>query len=98
MSLPFLHVLQSLCGLASYEEEKARFVYVCECSNGKKVIKWVGQSIYCICGVFRKTLFNQTNTNTVEPRNNSPAFEGSPSIKVNILRSQMMVFKVNLGS
>ena len=33
-------------------------------------------------------------TYTVEPRNNSPAFKGSPSIKVNILRSQMIVFNV----
>merc|ERR1719308_207793 len=32
--------------------------------------------------------------NTVGPRNNSPAFKGSPSIKVNILRSQMIVFNV----
>ena len=31
---------------------------------------------------------------TVEPRNNSLAFKGSPSIKVNILRSKMVVFKV----
>ena len=28
---------------------------------------------------------------TVEPRNNSLAFKGSPSIKVNILRFQMIV-------
>ena len=34
--------------------------------------------------------------NTVGPRNNSPAFKGSPSIKVNILRSQMIVFNVIL--
>ena len=32
--------------------------------------------------------------NTVEPRNNSLAFKGSPSIKVNILRSQVVVFNV----
>ena len=31
---------------------------------------------------------------TVEPRNNSLAFKGSPSIKVNILRSQIVVFNV----
>ena len=31
---------------------------------------------------------------TVEPRNNSPAFKGSPSIKVNILRSQMIVYNI----
>ena len=31
---------------------------------------------------------------TVEPRNNSLAFKGSPSIKVNILKSQMVVFNV----
>ena len=34
--------------------------------------------------------------NTVGPRNNSPAFKGSPSIKVNISRSQMIVFNVIL--
>ena len=33
---------------------------------------------------------------TVEPRNNNLAFKGSPSIKVNILRSQMVVFNVIL--
>ena len=33
---------------------------------------------------------------TVEPRKNSLAFKGSPSIKVNILRSQMIVFNVFL--
>ena len=32
--------------------------------------------------------------NTVEPCNNSLAFKGSPSIKANILRSQMIVFNV----
>ena len=31
---------------------------------------------------------------TVEPRNNSLAFKGPPSIKVKILRSQMVVFNV----
>ena len=31
---------------------------------------------------------------TVELLNNSPAFKGSPLIKVNILRSQMVVFNV----
>ena len=31
---------------------------------------------------------------TVGPRNNSLAFKGSPSIKVNILRSQMVAFNV----
>ena len=35
-----------------------------------------------------------SSENTVEPRNNSPAFKGSPSIKVNILRSQMVVVNV----
>ena len=34
--------------------------------------------------------------NTVGPRNNSPAFKGSPSLKVNVLRSQMIVFNVIL--
>ena len=32
-----------------------------------------------------------TDETTVEPRNYRPAFNGSPSIKVNILRSQMIV-------
>ena len=32
--------------------------------------------------------------NTVGPRNNSPAFKGSPSIKVNILRYKMTVSNV----
>ena len=32
--------------------------------------------------------------NTVEPRNNSLAFKGSTSIKVNILRSKIIVFDV----
>ena len=32
--------------------------------------------------------------NTVEPRKSRPVFKGSPSIKVNILRSQMIVFRV----
>ena len=31
------------------------------------------------------------NTNTVGPRNNRLAFKGSPSMKENILRSQMTV-------
>ena len=31
---------------------------------------------------------------TVRPRNNSLAFKGSPLIKVNILRSQMVVFNL----
>ena len=31
---------------------------------------------------------------TVEPRNNSLVFKGSPLIKVNILRSQMVVLNV----
>ena len=31
---------------------------------------------------------------TVEPRNNSLTFKGSPAIKVNVLRSQMVVFNV----
>jgi len=39
-------------------------------------------------------LSNKYNLATVEPRNNSLAFKGSPSIKVNILRSQMVVFTV----
>ena len=42
-----------------------------------------------------KTHFLRGNDRyTVEPRNNSPAFQGSPSIKVNTLRSQMIVFNV----
>ena len=32
--------------------------------------------------------------NTVEPRNNSLSFKGSPSIKVTILRFKMVVFNV----
>ena len=39
---------------------------------------------------------NVSVVNTVEPRNNSLAFKGPPSIKVNILRSQMIVFNVIL--
>ena len=35
-----------------------------------------------------------SNRGTVEPRNNRPAFKGSLSIKVNILRSTMVVFNV----
>ena len=31
---------------------------------------------------------------TVEPRNNRPAFKGSPSIKVNISRSKMVILSV----
>ena len=35
---------------------------------------------------------NFRNCYTVEPRNNRFAYRGSPLIKVNILRSQMIVF------
>ena len=37
---------------------------------------------------------NYPTYSTVEPRNYRPAFKGSPSIKVKILRSQMIFFKV----
>ena len=37
---------------------------------------------------------SEDRVSTVEPRNNSLAFKGSPLIKVNILRSQMVVFNV----
>ena len=39
-------------------------------------------------------LFFRQFVNTEEPRNNSLAFKGSPSIKVNILKSQIVVFNV----
>ena len=45
-----------------------------------------------VCGFCH--LDGLTICNTVEPRNNSLAFKGSPSMKVNILRSQMVVFNV----
>ena len=35
-----------------------------------------------------------SKSNTVEPRNNSLAFKGSQSIKVNLLKSQIVVFNV----
>ena len=41
-----------------------------------------------------KRPYNVPNYTTVEPRNKCLAFKGSPSIKVNILRSQMVVFNV----
>ena len=41
-----------------------------------------------------KRPYNVPVYTTVEPRNNSLAFKGSPSIMVNILRSQMVVFNV----
>ena len=43
-----------------------------------------------------KNAFIGVKMNTVGPRNNSLAFKGSLSIKVNILRSQMIVFNVIL--
>ena len=43
-----------------------------------------------------KFLSRKRFEHTVEPRNNSPAFKGSLLKKVNILRSQMVVFNVIL--
>ena len=47
---------------------------------------------YLLCDLCYATLILLTDETTVGPRNNSLAFKGSPSIKVNILRSQMVVF------
>ena len=62
------------------------------CPTGHRPFGVAAKKAYhLVCRIMQKR--KQT---TVGPRNNSPAFKGSPSIKVNILRSQMIVFNVIL--
>ena len=66
--------------------------------NGHRVKVFSPNQLSCKTNSERNDEIRQegrvTKFYTVEPRNNSLAFKGSPSIKVNILRSQMIVFNV----